>query len=88
MVKTGRKAAHEGVDDIIVQVPKIGFEQVTHAFDWHAKQLRKVDAAIQQANWSTAVTVDEDVMADFVDPYVDKVKIPPLGVPAVVGTQE
>ena len=51
-VKTGRKPAHEGIDDIIAQVAKISIVQLTHAYDWHAKQLRLVDAAIQQANWT------------------------------------
>jgi hypothetical protein len=36
-VKTGRKPAHEGIDDIIAQVPKVSIEQVTHAYDVHAK---------------------------------------------------
>ena len=70
LVKTGRKAAHEGIDDIIAQVPKISMKQVTHCFDWHARQLREVDAAIQQANWTTEITVSEESMKDYVDPYV------------------
>lgn len=71
-VKVTRKPAHEGIDDVIAQVPKIGMEQITHSFDWHAKQLRRVDASIQQANWETELDVDEQVMADYVDPYVRK----------------
>lgn len=71
-IKVTRKPAHEGVDDVVAQVPKISFEQVTHAFDWHAKALRRVDAAIQQANWVTEVDIDETVMADYVDPYVKR----------------
>jgi len=68
--KTGRKAVHEGLDDIIAQVSKISFQQFTHCYDWHAKQLRLVDAAIQQANWTTEISLDTDVSADYVDPYV------------------
>jgi hypothetical protein len=71
-VKTGRKPAHEGIDDIIAQVPKISTEQLTHAYDWHSKQLRLVDAAIQQANWTIEVDLGDDVMSDYVDPYVGK----------------
>ena len=71
VVKTGRKPAHEGIDDIVAQVPKISMKQVTHDFDWHSKQLRLVDAAIQQANWSTEITVPESVLADYVDPYIE-----------------
>ncbi len=73
-VKTGRKPAHEGIDDIIAQVPKVSIQQVTHAFDWHAKALRNVDAAIQQANWATEIEVSDDTMADYVDPYVKEEK--------------
>lgn len=68
-VKTGRKPAHEGIDDIIAQVPKISMKQLTHAYDWHAKQLRLTDAAIQQANWTVEIELDGS-MDDYVDPYV------------------
>ena len=67
-VKTGRKAAHEGIDDIIAQVPRIRVEELTAAYDWHAKQLRLIDAAIQQANWVTEIEVDSPVMEDYVTP--------------------
>ena len=70
VVKTGRKQAHEGIDDIIASVPKVSLQQVTHAFNWHAKQLRRVDAAIQQANWVTEIDLDAECMEDHVDPYV------------------
>jgi hypothetical protein len=33
-----------------------------------------VDAAIQQANWTTAVNVPEDVMADYVAPEMKRKK--------------
>jgi ABC-type metal ion transport system substrate-binding protein len=66
--KTARKPAHEGLDDIIAKVPKLSVNEVTHAFDWHARQLREVDACIQQANWVTEVEVNEAVMGDYVAP--------------------
>ena len=69
-VKTGRKPAAEGIDDIIARVPRVGVESVTHAFDWHSKQLRLVDATIQQANWTTEITVADETFADYKDPYV------------------
>lgn len=67
--KTGRGPVTDGFNDMIAEVPKISFQQFTHCYDWHAKQLRKVDAIIQQANWTTDVGND-DLMADYVDPYV------------------
>ena len=67
-VKVQRKPAHEGIDDIIAQVPKLTAAQVTHEFDWHCRQLRLVDAAIQQANWATDIEVNKTVMADYTEP--------------------
>lgn len=64
-VKVTRRAVHEGIDDIIAEVPKITMSQVTAAYDWHAKRLRLVDAAIQHANWTTEIVVDTDIMADY-----------------------
>jgi hypothetical protein len=71
-LKTTRKPAHEGIDDIVAQVPKLTASQVTAEFDWHARQLRLIDAAIQQANWTTEIQVDTSVMADYVQPEVAK----------------
>jgi len=66
-VKTQRRAAHEGIDDIIAQVPKLTAAQVTREFDWHCRQLRLVDAAIQQANWVTEIDVGDTVMTDYTE---------------------
>lgn len=64
-VKAQRKSVTENIDDIVAMVPKLTASQVTAEFDWHARQLRLVDAAIQQANWTFEVDVNESVMADF-----------------------
>jgi MoxR-like ATPase len=69
-VKMKRKRVTDDVDDIIASVPKISMQQLTHAYDSAAKALRLVDAAIQQANWTTGIEVDRLVMDDYVDPYV------------------
>ncbi len=66
--KVTRKAVHEGIDDIIAQVPKLDAAQVTAEFDFAARQLRLIDAAIQNTNWITEVNVDGSVMADYVKP--------------------
>lgn len=65
-VKRKRAKVTDEVDDVVLQVPLLTSSEVTHAYDWHARQLRLVDAAIQQANWTTEVTVGDDVMADYV----------------------
>ena len=66
-IKTRRQAIGEGIDDIIAQVPKITLSQVTAEYDFYARQLRLVDAAIQQANWTSTVDVGDAVMMDFRD---------------------
>ena len=64
-VKAQRRQVTESLDDIIAEVPKLTASQVTAEYDWHARQLRLVDAAIQQANWTTEIEVGDSVMADY-----------------------
>lgn len=66
--KTGRGPVSDGFNDMIAEVSKISFQQFTHCYDWHAKQLRLVDAAIQQANWTAEVGYNSP--GDYIDPYV------------------
>lgn len=66
--KATRRKVTEDIDDVIAKVPKIKLAQVAAGYDWYAKQLRLVDAAIQQANWTTDISVGDDVMKDFVEP--------------------
>ena len=65
-VKVQRRAAHEGIDDIIAQVPKLMASQVTQEHDWYARQLRLIDAVIQQANWTTEIEAADTTMQDFI----------------------
>ena len=60
-----RQPVSESIDNIEAAVSKVDAGQVTREFDWHARQLREIDAAIQQANWTTEVAVKSDNMADF-----------------------
>lgn len=64
-VKAQRRQVTESVDDIVAQVPKLTLSQVTQEYDHYAKQLRLVDASIQNANWNTAIEIADTVMADF-----------------------
>jgi hypothetical protein len=66
--RTGRGAVTDGFNDLIAEVSTVSFQQFTHCYDWHAKQLRLVDASIQQANWTSEV--DGEFGQDYVDPYV------------------
>ena len=65
-VRAQRSKVTDGIDDIVVQVPKLYASQLTEEFDWHARQLRLIDAAIQQANWTVEISVDESVINDYV----------------------
>lgn len=65
-VRVERKQAHEGIDDVIAKVPKLEANQVTAEYDYHARRLRLIDAAIQQANWTCEIEVEDTVMADYV----------------------
>lgn len=64
-VKARRQQVADGIDDVIAQVPKLTASQVTKEYDWHARQLRLIDAAIQQANWTTSIDVGDETMQDF-----------------------
>lgn len=64
-VKAQRRQVTDSLDDIVAQVPKLRASQVTSEFDWHARQLRLIDAAIQQANWTTELFIDDSVMSDY-----------------------
>lgn len=60
-----RKSVNESLDDIKSRVPKLTASQVTEEYDYYANKLRLIDAAIQQANWTTDITVDGRVWVDF-----------------------
>jgi len=64
-VKVQRRLAHEGIDDVIAQIPKLSLAEVNQEYDFYAKRLRLIDAAIQQANWTTDIEIDESVCKDF-----------------------
>lgn len=64
-VRGQRVKVTEGLEDINVNYPKLEVSQVTAEFDFVAKQLRLVDALIQQANWTTVLEVDPMVMEAY-----------------------
>ena len=66
-VKARRQQVADGIDDIIAQVPKLAVGQVTKEYDWHARQLRLIDSAIQQANWTAEIDVTDETMKDFTE---------------------
>lgn len=67
-IRAQRIKVTDGIDDLNANFPKMTASQVTAEFDFTARQLRLIDAAIQQANWTTEVPVDGIVMQDFPTP--------------------
>lgn len=64
-IKAQRTKVTDSIDDIVAAIPKLTASQVTAEHDWHARQMRLIDAAIQQANWTTDVDVDASTMAEY-----------------------
>ena len=50
-MKTARKKINEEVDEVTFQIPKVAMAEVTKEYDKYATALRKLDGAIQRANW-------------------------------------
>lgn len=67
-VKLKRQKVSDDIDEIVAAVPLMTASQVTSEFDWHGRQLRIVDAAIQQMNWTALVELPEESMGDYVAP--------------------
>lgn len=42
---------NENVDEITIATPRITLADITRSYDHYASELRKLDSAIQQANW-------------------------------------
>ena len=64
-MKFTRKSVSDTIDDIAAKVPKLTASQVTQEYDYYAGQLRKIDAAIQQRNWTVDIDVEESVWASY-----------------------
>jgi len=67
-IKAQRRQVTDNVDDIVLQVPKLYAKQVTEEYDYYARALRLIDAAIQQTNWTAPV----EIPADTLDNYAPK----------------
>lgn len=60
--KIQRRNVSENVDEVTAQVPKIKLEDITKTYDHYATQLRKLDTAIQQANWAHDLVYTEETL--------------------------
>lgn len=84
-VKGRRQKVTDEVDDLVLQVPMLSAAEVTAEFDWHARQLRLVDAAIQQANWTTRVDLPDTVMQDYAATTPKRGEVKNTALPTVAG---
>lgn len=66
-IKVSRRKVSDSIDDIQATVPKLSLDEVTREYNHYSKQLRLIDAAIQQMNWTTEITVNDSVWADWGD---------------------
>jgi hypothetical protein len=64
-IKVQRTKAHEGIDDVIANIPKLTLAQVTAEYDYYARALRQIDSVIQHANWNVEVDVPDRVMDNY-----------------------
>lgn len=64
-VRNKRIQVTDQIESLDVDFPKLTLTQVLAEYDFVAKQLRLVDALIQQANWTTELAVDPMVMDSF-----------------------
>ena len=65
-VRCKRINVTENVDEVTANVPKLTASQVMAEFNFYARQLRQIDAIIQQANWTTEVDADKQ-MEEYVE---------------------
>ena len=61
-VRGQRVPIDKGIEDLNMNVPKLTASQVTAEYDFVAKQMRLIDALIQQTNWTAIVQIDPMVM--------------------------
>lgn len=64
-IRGQRVKVTEGMEELNANYPKMTAAEVTKEYDFHARQLRLIDAAIQQTNWTAEIDIDTMVMDDF-----------------------
>lgn len=64
-IRAQRIKVTDGLEDLNADYPKMDASQVTAEYDHYARALRLVDAAIQQANWTHEMQIDDLAMADY-----------------------
>jgi hypothetical protein len=65
-IRGQRVKVTDGIEEINANYPKLEANQVTAEYDFCARQLRLIDAAIQNVNWTASLSIDDMVMSDYV----------------------
>lgn len=50
-LKVQRVKINDEVDEAKIQIPRLEIKDITKEYDHYASELRKLDSAIQKANW-------------------------------------
>jgi hypothetical protein len=64
-IRGQRVKVMEGLEDVNANYPKLTASQVTAEFDFVARQMRLIDALIQQTNWTCELEVDPMIMEAY-----------------------
>lgn len=59
-----RRQVSENVDEVVARVARIDIRSITRDYDHYASELRKLDAAIQKANWQHDVDYKEQKLPE------------------------
>jgi hypothetical protein len=55
-----RQSVSDNVDEVTIVTPRVTLKDITSTYDHYATQLRKLDAALQKANWSFDLDFTEE----------------------------
>lgn len=55
-----RTNVSENVDELTIVTPRVTLADITRTYDHYATQLRKLDAALQKANWTHDLDFKEE----------------------------
>ncbi len=58
--KTDRRKINDNIDEVTITTPKVTLAEITKEYDRYATQLRKLDTAIQKANWENELDFEEE----------------------------
>lgn len=59
-LKVQRVKINDDVDEARLQIPKLELKDVTKTYDMYSSELRKLDTAIQKANWQFDIDFNQN----------------------------